>query len=130
MKRLALLIVAAVFVLPPAPAQAAGTFTNPLNASADPTLTYFHGSYYPATTLGDRIGIWRSSTLGGLASVPETTVWRVDANHRNYVIESDGDDPLGPYHFKARIADWDAYAIDGEPIVHNGRTYLVRITRV
>ncbi|WP_117209252.1 family 43 glycosylhydrolase [Allorhizocola rhizosphaerae] len=156
LKRLAILAACALLLLPAAPAQAAGSFTNPLNGSADPTLTFYNGYYYLATTLGDRIGIWRSPTLRGLASAPENTVWRdpdnsrnkqmwapalyrfngrwyvyytasdgVDANHRNYVIESDGDNPLGPYHFKARIADWGTYAIDGEPIVHNGRMYFM-----
>lgn len=144
-----------LLLLPAAPARAASTFGNPLNPSADPTLTYFNGNYYLATTLGNRIGIWRSPSLAGLATAPETTVWRdsdasrnkqmwapglyrfngrwyiyytasdgVDANHRMYVIESDGDNPLGPYHFKARIADWGQYAIDGEPFVHNGRMYF------
>jgi GH43 family beta-xylosidase len=155
MKRLVPLLACALLLLPSTPAQAATSFTNPLNGSADPTLTFFNGSYYLATTLGDRIGIWRSPTLGGLASAGENTVWRdgdpsrntqmwapalyrfgqrwyvyytasdgVDANHRNYVIESDGDDPLGPYHFKARIADFGQYAIDGEPFVHNGQMYF------
>lgn len=49
----------------------------------------------------------------------------VDANHRMYVLESDADDPLGPYHFKAKIADFGEYAIDGEPITHNGQQYFV-----
>ncbi|GAA1555049.1 family 43 glycosylhydrolase [Kribbella sancticallisti] len=49
----------------------------------------------------------------------------VDANHRMYVLESAGDDPLGPYSFKAKIADFGEYAIDGEPITHNGRQYFV-----
>jgi GH43 family beta-xylosidase len=49
----------------------------------------------------------------------------VDANHRMYVIESEGDNPLGPYHFKAKIADFGEYAIDGEPITVNGRQYFV-----
>ncbi|WP_020525348.1 family 43 glycosylhydrolase [Catelliglobosispora koreensis] len=155
MKRLALLVTCLLLVLPAAPAQAAGSFTNPLNGSADPTLTYYNGNYYLATTLGDRIGIWKSPTLAGLKNAPENTVFRdpdnsrnkqvwapalyrfgerwyiyytasdgVDANHRNYVIESDGLDPLGPYHFKARIADWGTYAIDGEPFVHNGQMYF------
>lgn len=147
-------------LLPTAPpASAAVGFRNPLNQGADPTLTYFNGSYHLATTLGDRIGMWRSPTLAGLASAPENTVWRdpdasrnkqvwapalyrfdrpegprwyiyytasdgVDANHRMYVLESEGDDPLGPYHFKARIADHGEYAIDGEPFMHNGRMYF------
>jgi GH43 family beta-xylosidase len=35
----------------------------------------------------------------------------VDTNHRMYVLESAGDDPLGPYSFKAKIADFGEYAI-------------------
>ncbi|WP_188195001.1 family 43 glycosylhydrolase [Nonomuraea sp. SYSU D8015] len=49
----------------------------------------------------------------------------VDANHRMYVLESTGDDPMGPYSFKAKIADFGEYAIDGEPITHNGQSYFV-----
>ncbi|GAA0578466.1 family 43 glycosylhydrolase [Kribbella sandramycini] len=49
----------------------------------------------------------------------------VDANHRMYVLESAGDDPLGPYSFKAKIADFGEYAIDGEPITVNGQQYFV-----
>ncbi|MEV4087229.1 glycoside hydrolase family 43 protein, partial [Nonomuraea fuscirosea] len=49
----------------------------------------------------------------------------VDANHRMYVLESAGDDPMGPYAFKAKIADFGEYAIDGEPITHNGQSYFV-----
>ncbi|MGY4767355.1 glycoside hydrolase family 43 protein [Kribbella sp. CWNU-51] len=49
----------------------------------------------------------------------------VDANHRMYVLESAGDDPLGPYTFKAKIADFGEYAIDGEPITVNGQQYFV-----
>lgn len=47
-----------------------------------------------------------------------------DANHRNYVLESDGYDPEGSYHFKARIADHGTYAIDGEPILVGGNRYF------
>ncbi|MEV0619889.1 glycoside hydrolase family 43 protein [Nonomuraea sp. NPDC050404] len=49
----------------------------------------------------------------------------VDANHRMYVLESAGNDPMGPYSFKAKIADYGVYAIDGEPITHNGQQYFV-----
>lgn len=48
----------------------------------------------------------------------------VDANHRMYVLESKGDDPRGPYHFKAQIADQGQYQIDGEPIVVGGQLYF------
>jgi len=51
-----------------------------------------------------------------------------DDNHRIYVIESDGDDPLGPYHFKAKLEPPGAtgvFAID--PVVLEQATgrYLV-----
>jgi GH43 family beta-xylosidase len=38
-----------------------------------------------------------------------------DDNHRMHVLESSGDDPLGPYHYKARLVNPanDHYAIDG-----------------
>ncbi|RCK68824.1 hydrolase [Desertihabitans brevis] len=48
----------------------------------------------------------------------------VDANHRMYVLESEGDDPLGPYTFKAKIADYGGYMIDGEPITVGGQQYF------
>lgn len=39
-----------------------------------------------------------------------------DTHHRMYVLESEGDSPMGPYHFKAKLAtdpDDAQYAIDG-----------------
>ena len=86
MRRLAVLfttLIMTVLLAPGLPAHAAGTFTNPLNGSADPTLTYANGFYYLATTLGDRIGIWKSASLAGLASAPENTVWRDGDGSRN-----------------------------------------------
>ena len=131
-------------------------FRNPVNTSADPALMFHSGRYYVATTRGDRIGIWSSTSLATLLVQPEQVVWRdsdpsrntqmwapafrhvggrwyiyytasdgVDANHRMYVIESEGSDPLGPYHYKAKIADFGEYAIDGEPITVNGQEYFV-----
>jgi len=54
---------------------------------------------------------------------------RNDENHRMYVIESEGKNPLGPYHFKARLFDRanDHYAIDGTVFKHqgDGRWYFV-----
>ncbi|WP_225797614.1 family 43 glycosylhydrolase [Streptomyces aculeolatus] len=49
-----------------------------------------------------------------------------DAAHRMYVLESEGSDPLGPYHFKAKVADSgnDRWAIDGEPFRHDGKLYF------
>ncbi|WP_163508845.1 glycoside hydrolase family 43 protein [Fodinicola acaciae] len=50
----------------------------------------------------------------------------VDANHRIYVVESDGTDPLGPYHFKAKLqpANLDVWAIDPTILQLGGRLYL------
>lgn len=48
----------------------------------------------------------------------------VDANHRMHVIESAGSDPMGPYSYKGKLADYGVYAIDGEPMVHNGQMYF------
>jgi GH43 family beta-xylosidase len=44
-----------------------------------------------------------------------TSIDRKDENHRMYVLESAGKDPLGPYTYKGRLADPanDHYAIDG-----------------
>jgi GH43 family beta-xylosidase len=159
-------VIASAVVVSPAPAAGepprvqgsvlAQTFRNPVNPSADPSLLYHEGFYYAATTRGDRIGIWKSSSLATLLAAPEQVVWRdsdpsrntqmwapafrhvgshwyiyytasdgVDANHRMYVLESAGDDPMGPYTFKAKISDFGEYAIDGEPIIHNGQSYFV-----
>lgn len=49
-----------------------------------------------------------------------------DENHRIYVLESSGDDPAGPYHFKARLVppNRDVYAIDPAILQQNGKLYL------
>ena len=52
-----------------------------------------------------------------------------DAHHRLFVLESDHDDPLGPYHFKQRIQTDpknEFYAIDGTVLAHpNGTLYFL-----
>ncbi|MQY36512.1 hypothetical protein SRB17_45140 [Streptomyces sp. RB17] len=51
----------------------------------------------------------------------------VDDHHRVYVLESDRDDPAGPYHFKARLAPPNHasdFAIDPSVFQHDGRLYL------
>ena len=51
----------------------------------------------------------------------------VDDHHRLYVLESERDDPAGPYHFKAKLAPpdhADKFAIDPGILQHNGRLYL------
>ncbi|MET8153199.1 glycoside hydrolase family 43 protein [Actinoplanes sp. NPDC049668] len=51
----------------------------------------------------------------------------VDENHRLFVLESAGDDPAGPYQFKARLVppNRDVFAIDAGLMRHNGRLYLM-----
>jgi GH43 family beta-xylosidase len=53
------------------------TFTNPLNTTegADPWLQYYEGNYYLTVTQVNDIKIWKSPTLGGLATATPTTVW-------------------------------------------------------
>lgn len=52
-----------------------------------------------------------------------------EPSHRMFVIESEGDNPMGPYHFKAQVqtdASDEHYAIDGGPIVAgDGQLYFV-----
>ncbi|MCP5523676.1 MAG: glycoside hydrolase family 43 protein [Verrucomicrobiales bacterium] len=54
---------------------------------------------------------------------------RVDTTHRMHVLESEGIDPLGPYHYKGRLFDPanDFYAIDGSVFQHpgDGRWYFL-----
>ncbi|MFV8182009.1 family 43 glycosylhydrolase [Streptomyces sp. AF1B] len=50
-----------------------------------------------------------------------------DDHHRVYVLESDGDDPAGSYHFKAKLAPPNHasdFAIDPGILQHDGRLYL------
>ncbi|MFG2789710.1 glycoside hydrolase family 43 protein [Streptomyces sp. NPDC048419] len=50
-----------------------------------------------------------------------------DDHHRVYVLESDRDDPAGPYHFKAKPAPPNHasdFAIDPGILQHDGRLYL------
>ena len=50
-----------------------------------------------------------------------------DEHHRLYVLESESDDPAGPYHFKAKLTPpnhANDFAIDPGILQHNGRLYL------
>ncbi|WP_279583123.1 glycoside hydrolase family 43 protein [Fodinicola feengrottensis] len=49
-----------------------------------------------------------------------------DANHRVYVVESSGTDPLGPYHFKAKLQppNLNQWGIDPTLLQRNGSLYL------
>ncbi len=51
----------------------------------------------------------------------------IDDHHRLYVLESERDDPAGPYHFKAKLAPPNHvsdFAIDPGILQHDGRLYL------
>jgi GH43 family beta-xylosidase len=52
-----------------------------------------------------------------------------DTHHRMFVLESAGDDPMGPYTFKAKLktdADDAQYAIDGTVLKHpDGKLYFL-----
>ena len=53
-----------------------------------------------------------------------TTCDRDNANHRMFVLESEGDDPLGPYTDRGQITDAnDRWAIDGTRFEFGGRAY-------
>lgn len=74
-----LLAAGAVSVTSAAEASAAGTFTNPLvQRGPDPWMQYFNGfSYLATTTWNNTITMRRSRTLAGIASAPETVVFRL-----------------------------------------------------
>lgn len=50
-----------------------------------------------------------------------------DDHHRLYVVESDGTDPLGPYHYKAKLVPpgADSWAIDPVILEQGGKKYMV-----
>jgi GH43 family beta-xylosidase len=81
-RRLLAVLLAAAILLPAAPATAAPAvaYTNPLVAQrADPHIVrHTDGYYYLTATVPeyDRIVLRRATTLQGLASAPETTIWR------------------------------------------------------
>lgn len=54
-----------------------------------------------------------------------TTCDHDNVNHRMFVLESEGDDPLGPYIDRGKIADEnDRWAIDGTRFEFGGRAYF------
>jgi GH43 family beta-xylosidase len=63
--------------------------------------------------------VWAPSfyLIGGHWYVYYTADDGTDANHRLYVVESDGLDPLGPYHFKARLVPPGADEWEIDPVL-------------
>jgi GH43 family beta-xylosidase len=133
----------------------AATFTNPINAGADPWMLCHEGQYYLTVTQGDCIRMWKAANLSELKATQAFEVWRdpdpsrshglwapefhfisnrwylyytamaatrIDSTHRMHALESEGANPLGPYHYKGRLFDPsnDFYAIDGSVFQHPG----------
>ncbi|XP_054152489.1 extracellular exo-alpha-(1-_5)-L-arabinofuranosidase-like [Oppia nitens] len=122
-------------------------------ASPDPWMQYYKGYYYMTATSGDStVRMRKSKTLAGLYNAefkivlnhtlyhtwaPEFHMWNSKwylyftagatkdfSSQRIHVAESLGDDPIGPYNFKADIHD-DGYAIDPSLITINNGLYLL-----
>ena len=71
--------------------------------------------------------------IGGRWYIYYTASDGVDENHRLYVLESRGRDPLGPYAFKARVFDpkHDGWGIDPSVFrAPDGRLYLLWVAHV
>ncbi|NUO53505.1 MAG: family 43 glycosylhydrolase [Polyangiaceae bacterium] len=74
--------------------------------------------------------VWAPSFhfIGGHWYVYYTGSDGIDDNHRIYVAESEGTDPLGPYHYKGRLAAPGAeevWAIDQEILQQDSGLYLM-----
>jgi GH43 family beta-xylosidase len=60
-----------------------GTFTNPvLPSGPDPWVTYHDGFYYYTNSTGNRLEIWKTKTMPGLATAPHKTIWKPPVNTR------------------------------------------------
>ncbi len=90
----------------------------------------------PATLIWQDADPSRGQELWAPAFYPYGGRWYVyytaddgtDDHHRIYAIESDGDDPLGPYHFKAKLEApnaTDLWAIDPAILEQATGRYLV-----
>jgi len=65
---------------PRAALQATHSFTNPILPSGpDPWVTQRGGYYYYTHTMGDRITLWRTTTMADLAHAVRRVVWRPPA---------------------------------------------------
>lgn len=62
-------------------AYAQDTFTNPvLPTGPDPWVIYKDGFYYYTNSTGNRLDIWKTKTIPGLAAATHKTIWRPTAN--------------------------------------------------
>lgn len=138
------------------------SFSNPLvnGYGADPSMAYYNGAYYLLYNQGvsNKVTMRKATSLAGLRSAPNITVYNADANTQccdvgfggflfhddghwyiydagddgnvndsvQFVLESSGDDPLGPYVFKASFSGGpgphdSGYAINAFSV--NGQLY-------
>ncbi|MES2733727.1 MAG: glycoside hydrolase family 43 protein [Bacteroidota bacterium] len=62
--------------VPPTPVVSTTTFTNPLmNSGADPWVIKKDGVYYYCHTLGDKIGLWKTTAMSQLGKATSKVVW-------------------------------------------------------
>lgn len=69
---------------PPPPPSTEKTFTNPLlNNGPDPYVIKVGAAYYYTNTLGNRIGIWKTTAMSQLSTATYTTVFSPPASGAN-----------------------------------------------
>jgi GH43 family beta-xylosidase len=126
------------------------TFTNPINDGSDPWLVYhlttsqgdairmWKSSTLAGLSSAEPIVIWQDTDpsrnqqvwaaefhqIGERWYMYYTASDGIDKHHRLYVLESEADDPTGPYHFKGMM--FDEWAIDpGLLALPDGRLYFL-----
>lgn len=127
---------------------------NSLINGQDPSVVYKDGYYYLVQSEGN-IVIRKSKSIAGFKDAPKVEVWHNECcnvwapelqfiqgkwyiyyskddgnndNHRMYVLESKGNDPMGPYIHRGKIADPenDRWAIDGSVMEkEDGSLYFI-----
>ena len=127
------LVVAAMTTCRTAAAEKSGIFHNPVNASADPWMTWSDGFYYLTTTQGNAVKLWKAASVADLKDAKPVTLWEggkgvwaaeihpfatpkgkrwfcyftktdgPDENHRMFVIQSKTEDITGPYEDPVKI---------------------------
>ncbi|CAG7607984.1 hypothetical protein PAESOLCIP111_01014 [Paenibacillus solanacearum] len=142
-------------LLPALPTQA--YYNVIMSWAADPNVRYHNGFYYWTHATGNKIFINKSKTLTGIGLstqrpvytpqspynnavwgaelIPYNNKWYIyytadngqNVNHRIFVLESEGSDPMGPYTLKGRVYDAnnDYWAIGPNMFQYNGKLYLI-----
>jgi len=107
---------------------------------AGDALCIWKSSRLSSFDTGEKVRVWKAKASGpasGQVWAPElhqfgkrwylyfTASDGIDDHHRHYVLESEGDSPLGPYAERGRVdPEWEHYAIDGSILrLVDGRTY-------